>query len=187
MADNTGLILRALEFAAQRHKNQFRKGEDRPPYINHPIQVASLLINEAKEDDPVLLVAAILHDVIEDTVDSPEEESDLKNEIKSMFGEEVLSITLEVTDNMNLRKADRKLMQIENAPRLSEKAKKLKIADKILNVRDITYHPPEGWHIDRILDYFDWSEKVVAGLRGVNDVLENMFYDTLKAAREKYR
>lgn len=186
MADNTGLILRALEFAAQRHKNQFRKGEDKPPYINHPIQVASLLINEGGEDDPVLLVAAILHDVIEDTVDSPEEEMELKNEIASLFGKEVLSITLEVTDDMNLRKSDRKLMQIKNAPKLSFKAKKLKIADKILNVRDITFHPPEGWHLDRILEYFDWSEKVVAGLRGVNQKLENMFDETLKVAREKY-
>jgi guanosine-3',5'-bis(diphosphate) 3'-pyrophosphohydrolase len=186
MTDNTGLILKALEFAAQRHKNQFRKGEDRPPYINHPIQVASLLINEGGEDDPVLLVAAILHDVIEDTVDSPEEEDALKNEIASLFGDEVLSITLEVTDDMSLRKSDRKLMQIENAPKLSIRAKKLKVADKILNVRDITYHPPEGWHIDRILEYFDWSEKVVAGLKGVNQKLEDMFYETLKVAREKY-
>jgi guanosine-3',5'-bis(diphosphate) 3'-pyrophosphohydrolase len=186
MADNTGLILRALEFAAQRHKNQFRKGEDRPPYINHPIQVASLLINKGGEDDPVLLVAAILHDVIEDTVDSPEEEAELKNEIATLFGEEVLSITLEVTDDMSLRKSDRKLMQIENAPKLSDKAKKLKIADKILNVSDITYHPPEGWHIERILEYFDWSEKVVAGLKGVNQKLEDLFYETLEAAREKY-
>jgi guanosine-3',5'-bis(diphosphate) 3'-pyrophosphohydrolase len=186
MVDNTGLILRALEFAAQRHKNQFRKGEDRPPYINHPIQVASLLINKGGEEDAVLLVAAILHDVIEDTVDSPEEESDLKNQIKSMFGDEVLSITLEVTDNMSLRKADRKLMQIEKAPKLSEKAKKLKIADKILNVSDITFHPPEGWHIDRILEYLDWSEKVVAGLKGVNRKLEDIFDETLKVARNKY-
>lgn len=186
MADNTGLILRALEFAAERHKNQFRKGEDKPPYINHPIQVASLLINEGGEDDPVLLVAAVLHDVIEDTVDTPDEEDNLISEISSLFGDEVLSITLEVTDNMNLRKSERKLKQIENAPKLSVKAKKLKIADKILNVRDITYHPPEGWHLGRILEYFDWSEKVVAGLRGVNRRLEDIFDETLQAAREKY-
>jgi guanosine-3',5'-bis(diphosphate) 3'-pyrophosphohydrolase len=65
--DDVGIILRALEFAAGRHRIQFRKGEDKTPYINHPIQVANLLANEGGENDPVLLIAAILHDVIEDT------------------------------------------------------------------------------------------------------------------------
>lgn len=185
--DDVGLILKALEFAAVRHKHQFRKGEDKPPYINHPIQVANLLANEAGERDPVLLAAAILHDVIEDTVDNNEEKNMLIGEIRNLFGDEVLNVTMEVTDDKNLRKPERKRLQVEEASHKSDRAKKLKLADKILNVRDMTHNPPVGWPLERILEYFNWSEEVVAGLTGVNSKLESMFYDVLAAARSKYQ
>lgn len=48
-----GLILRALAFAAHKHKDQKRKGKDASPYINHPIAAASLLASEAGIDDHV--------------------------------------------------------------------------------------------------------------------------------------
>ena len=99
---DTSLILKALEFAAVRHRSQFRKGLDKTPYINHPIQVAELLANAAGETDPVLLTAAILHDVVEDTVESVEERDELISTISGMFGEEILSLTLEVTDDKTL-------------------------------------------------------------------------------------
>jgi GTP diphosphokinase / guanosine-3',5'-bis(diphosphate) 3'-diphosphatase len=184
--DSTGLILRALEFAAFRHRNQTRKGKDKSPYINHPIQVANLLANEGGEKDPVLLTAAILHDIIEDTVDTPEEKLELTKQISEIFGEQVLSVTLEVTDDKSLEKQDRKQLQIEEAPYKSDNAKKLKIADKIMNVRDITDNPPVGWPVKRIMEYFDWAEKVVAGLRGVNKKLEDIFDECLRNGRLKY-
>lgn len=185
--DDIGLILRALEFAALRHSHQFRKGEDKQPYINHPIQVANLLANEAGERDPVLLAGAILHDVIEDTVETDDAKEKLIEEIRDLFGDEVLDLTLEVTDDKNLRKPERKRLQVENASHKSDKAKKLKIADKILNVLDITNSPPVGWHYDRIIAYFNWAEQVVAGLKGVNRKLDDMFDETLAKAREKYK
>jgi guanosine-3',5'-bis(diphosphate) 3'-pyrophosphohydrolase len=184
--DEIGLLLRALDFAAKRHKNQFRKGEDRPPYINHPIQVANLLANEAGERDPVLIAASVLHDVIEDTVDSSDEKEELIGEIKNLFGEKILMLTLEVTDDKSLRKPDRKRLQIEHAPTISDNAKKLKIADKILNVRDMTNNPPVGWPLERIIEYFDWAEKVVNGMRGVNKRMEELFDEVLILARKKY-
>ncbi|HLP71944.1 MAG TPA: HD domain-containing protein [Bacteroidales bacterium] len=184
--EDIGLILKALEFAAVRHKNQFRKGEDRPPYINHPIQVANLLANDAGEKDAVLLSASILHDVIEDTVETGDEKEQLIREIRNLFGDEVLDVTLEVTDDKSLRKPERKRLQVVHAPHMSDRAKKLKIADKILNVRDIKNNPPVGWHYDRIIEYFNWAEQVVSGLRGVNRKLEEMFDKTLAEAREKY-
>ena len=168
--NNVGLILKALEFAAVRHKNQFRKGEDKTPYINHPIQVASLLVNEGGETDPVLLAAAVLHDVIEDTVDSSDEKEELIGEIRDLFGEEILRLTLEVTDDNTLRKPERKRLQIEHAPTISVNAKKLKLADKILNVRDITINPPVGWPKERIIEYFDWAGDVVKGLALIGEV-----------------
>ena len=178
--------MRALEFAAGRHRTQKRKGEDQSPYINHPIQVASLLANEGGERDPVLLTAAILHDVIEDTVDTQEEKEELIKQISELFGEQVLSLTLEVTDDKSLDKQERKRLQIENAPHKSDNAKKLKIADKIMNIQDITNNPPTWWSVQRIIEYFDWAEKVVAGLRGVNKRLEDMFDECLKNGRAKY-
>ena len=184
--DDIALILKALEFAAVRHRKQFRKGEDKSPYINHPIQVANLLVNEAGEKDLVLIAAAILHDVVEDTVDGKKEKRKLVELIRNEFGEDVLSVTLEVTDDKSLSKKERKRLQVEHAPHLSVKARKLKIADKIMNVRDITINPPEKWPQQRILKYLDWSEKVVGGLRGSNPGLDAIFSETLKKGREKY-
>lgn len=184
--DEIGLILKASEFAATRHKGQFRKGEDKSPYINHPIQVAELLANAGGENDTNLLAAAILHDVVEDTVDTKEEKLELIESMTGIFGKEVISIVLEVTDDKSLEKPDRKRLQVEHAPHLSVAAKKLKIADKIMNVRDITNNPPTNWPLERILEYFDWSERVVAGLRGVNKKLEGIFDEALTKGRKKY-
>ena len=185
--DNVGFILKSLDFAARKHKNQFRKGEDKPPYINHPIQVASLLSNEAGEKDTILIVAAILHDVIEDTVTGEGEKQELIIQISHLFGKEVLNLILEVTDDNSLPKAERKRLQIMHAPNISDRAKKLKIADKILNIQDITSYPPVGWPLERIIEYFEWSEKVVSGLRGVNKKLEDIFDEALKNGIAKYR
>lgn len=183
---DTSVILKVLEFAAGRHRKQFRKGLDRTPYINHPIQVASLLANDAGETDPVLIAAAILHDVVEDTVNSIQERDELICIISRMFGDEVLSLTLEVTDDKTLEKKERKRLQVENASHKSVNARKLKIADKIMNLRDIADNPPADWQLQRISDYFDWAENVVAGLRGVNKKLEDMFDESLAKGRSKY-
>jgi len=185
--EDIGIILKALDFAARRHRNQFRKGAEKIPYINHPIQVANLLVNEGGENDPILICAAILHDVIEDTVDSVKERQELSDEILEIFGKEILSVTLEVTDDKTLDKKVRKQLQIEEAIHKSVKAKKLKIADKIMNVMDITNNPPSDWPLERLIDYLDWSEKVVAGLRGVNRRLEDLFDKCLDEGRVKYK
>lgn len=184
--EDIGIILKALDFAAKRHRNQFRKGAEKIPYINHPIQVANLLVNEGGEEDPVLICAAILHDVIEDTVDSVIERQKLSDEILKIFGNEILSVTLEVTDDKTLEKKVRKQLQITEANHKSVNAKKLKIADKIMNVIDITNNPPSDWPMERLIEYLDWSEKVVAGLRGVNILLEDLFDKRLAEGRRKY-
>ncbi len=185
--EDIGIILKALDFAAKRHRNQFRKGAEKIPYINHPIQVANLLVNEGGEKNTVLICAAILHDVIEDTVENVEERQELIDEISEIFGKEVLSVTLEVTDDKTLEKKVIKQLQIEEANHKSLNAKKLKIADKIMNVIDITNNPPSDWPIERLIEYLDWSEKVVAGLRGVNVRLEDLFDKCLAEGRVKYR
>jgi guanosine-3',5'-bis(diphosphate) 3'-pyrophosphohydrolase len=171
MDESTGLILKALRFAAEKHRDQRRKGVSASPYINHPIEVTEILWRLGEVRDTNLLLAAILHDTIEDTDATPDE-------IKSEFGEEVLSLVLEVTDDKSLPKQKRKQLQVENAPHKTPKAKLLKLADKISNVREIVSAPPKDWSLERKQEYLLWTEKVVAGLRGVNEKLE-AHYDSL--------
>ena len=173
MDDSVGLILKATRFSAEKHNDQRRKDSNSSPYINHPIEVAETLWRVGYVRDETLLVAAILHDTIEDT-------NTTKEEIETEFGEEVLSLVLEVTDDKSLPKQTRKQLQVEHAPHISERAKLLKIADKINNIRDIIKSPPADWSLERRQEYLLWTEKVVAGLRGVNPNLESQ-YDALLA------
>jgi guanosine-3',5'-bis(diphosphate) 3'-pyrophosphohydrolase len=174
---NVGLLLRAIEFAAEKHRGQRRKGVDASPYINHPIEVATMLANVAGVRDLAILVAAVLHDTIEDTHTSPEE-------LEAAFGPEIRVLVLEVTDDKSLPKAERKRLQVEHAPQLSPSAKLIKLADKVSNVRDVTDRPPSDWSVERRREYLDWAERVVAGCRGVNSTLESCLDETLRRARD---
>lgn len=173
MDASTGLILSALQFSAEKHKDQRRKGANAAPYINHLIQVAEILWTVGKVRDVTLLVGSILHDTIEDTDATPEE-------IRAKFGEDVLALVLEVTDDRSLPQKQRKQLQVETAPYKTPNAKLLKIADKISNVQDIITSPPKDWSLERKREYLQWSERVVAGLRGVNEDLER-YYDDLSS------
>jgi guanosine-3',5'-bis(diphosphate) 3'-pyrophosphohydrolase len=169
-------ILKALRFAAIKHRDQRRKDAEVSPYINHPIEVAELLARVGGVTDLVILHSAILHDTIEDTKTTPEE-------VEAEFGPEVRGVVEEVTDDKRLPKAERKRLQIEHAPHLSERAKQVKIADKISNVRAVTVTPPIDWSLERRREYLDWSENVVAGLRGCNQSLESYYYQILEQGR----
>jgi guanosine-3',5'-bis(diphosphate) 3'-pyrophosphohydrolase len=82
-----------------------------------------------------------------------------------------------------LPKAERKRLQIEHAPHLSHGAKQIKLADKISNIRDVTDNPPDDWDLQRRLEYVEWGENVVAGLRGANAELEAEFDELVKRAK----
>jgi len=164
-SENTGLLIKALRFSADKHRYQRRKDQAQSPYINHPIEVAQLLWDVGGVRDINILLAALLHDTIEDTQTRPEE-------IRSIFGDEVLSLVLEVTDDKSLPKSERKRLQIENAPHKSIGAKLIKLADKSCNVRDLAGSPPKDWSLERRREYLLWTEQVVNGLRGTNMALE---------------
>lgn len=169
----TGILLRALAFAAERHSGQRRKDAAASPYINHPIALADVLANEGRVLDVVVLSAAMLHDTIEDTATTA-------GEIEARFGTRIATVVVEVSDDCSLDKATRKLRQVEHAPHLSPEAKLVKLADKICNLRDILASPPVHWPLQRQQAYFDWSAQVIAGVRGVHPQLEAVF-DTLYA------
>jgi guanosine-3',5'-bis(diphosphate) 3'-pyrophosphohydrolase len=162
------LVLKALAFAAEKHRDQRRKNAEASPYINHPIALANVLANEGHLNDDTVICAALLHDTIEDTETTPEE-------LRAAFGDEITEIVLEVTDDKSLPKAERKRLQIQHASGLSDKAKLVKLADKICNLRDMAHQPPAGWELPRRQDYFDWAKAVVDGLRGTSPSLETAF------------
>ncbi len=169
-------ILQAINFAADKHKYQKRKNRDHPPYINHLIHVVHILWDTGKVRDMPTLVAAALHDTLEDTKTTEEE-------LASHFGEDVLGLVQEVTDDKSLPKATRKQLQIEHAPDISPRAKHIKLADKIDNVRDVSHNPPSDWSPERLIAYLDWSEQVIAGVRGTNAALEAYYDQVLNKAR----
>jgi len=166
--NDTSLVLRALAFAAHKHRDQRRKDAEASPYINHPIALADILCNEGGADDPSVLCAALLHDTVEDTATTPDE-------LEAAFGPRIRALVMEVTDDKGLPKAERKRLQIEHARTLSEGAKLIKLADKIANLRDVAECPPADWSLERRQEYFDWARAVVNGLRGVHPRLEAVF------------
>jgi guanosine-3',5'-bis(diphosphate) 3'-pyrophosphohydrolase len=167
-AEGLPLIVRALEFAANKHRDQRRKDAQASPYINHPIALANVLVHEGQVSDPVVLSAALLHDTVEDTQTT-------EAELREVFGEKIAGIVLEVTDDKNLLKAERKRLQIEHAAHISREAKLVKLADKICNVRDVSDHPPAKWDLARRREYFEWAKAVVDRMRGIHPQLERRF------------
>ena len=162
------LLVKATSFAAQKHKDQRRKDDASSPYINHPVALADVLVHEAGIIDLQTIVAALLHDTIEDTQTTPEE-------IELHFGATIRSVVEEVSDDKSLGKQACKQMQIVKAPGLSSRARAVKLADKICNLRDVVVNPPSGWQLERRQAYFDWAKRVIDGLRGEHAVLETLF------------
>ena len=178
-SDPIGVLVKAVAFAADKHRTQRRKDADASPYINHPIALANVLANEGGITDVVVLSAAVLHDTIEDTNTTAEE-------LTAIFGPKITATVLDVTDDKALDKHVRKQRQIEHAPHISREAKLVKLADKICNLRDILASPPADWSPERKQGYFDWAAKVVAGVRGVHPELEAAF-DRLLARHAELR
>jgi len=168
----------ALEFAARQHIFQHRKGSFNIPYINHPIRVCSLLI-QCGETDPNLLMAALLHDVIEDTPASAED-------ITRQFGEKVALVVQEVTDNMELPKEKRKQLQVEKAPYLSHPAKLIKVADKACNMEDLLQYPI-WWSKSRKIAYFQWAHMVFQHCKGLNPKLDEYFLTVYQRGMQQWK
>jgi (p)ppGpp synthase/HD superfamily hydrolase len=175
-AADIALVSSAAAFAARRHVGQTRKGVAREPFLNHLAEVAWLLAATAEASDPELVAAGWLHDTIEDTKTSAEELADT-------FSERVASIVLECTDDKSLPKAERKRLQVIETPHKSEAAKRVKIADKTSNLRDIASSPPDGWPIERCFAYVDWAVEVAASCRGLAAGLDEAFDQAVTDAR----
>lgn len=144
-------------------------------HYRYPLGVAHILTAEAGITDPIVVQAALLHDTVEDTDTS-------LAEIEQHFGPDVSAIVAEVTDDKSLPKAERKRLQIEHAASSSLRAKLVKLADKVYNLRDLRRAPPVGWAPERCTEYFAWSRDVVAGLRGSNAPMELILDELFREA-----
>lgn len=171
-------LIKAYRFAAKKHVGQKRKGNDAAPYINHPIEVVYLLSNVGNVTDYDVLIAGVLHDTVEDTDTTFEE-------IEKLYGPNVRLMVSELTDDKSLPKQVRKEKQVEHAPHISHGAKQVKICDKISNIRDVMNNPPDGWSDERRLEYVNWGERVVNGLRGSNQELEKHFDELVLQAKRQ--
>jgi (p)ppGpp synthase/HD superfamily hydrolase len=168
-------VMRAADTAAKWHTHQRRKGAAQEPYINHLLEVASLVTEATNGTEPNVTLAALLHDAIED-------QNIGADTIASEFSQDVANIVLEVTDDKSLPKAERKRKQIESAPTKSREAKLIKLADKTSNLRAVANSPAPDWSVERRLEYVEWAKKVIAGVRGTSPWLEQQFEDAAKSA-----
>lgn len=175
------IVIKCVNFAAVKHKDQRRKDELATPYINHPLGVANILVQEGDVHDPLVLLAAILHDTVEDTDTNFEE-------LEREFGVAVSNVVREVTDDKNLPKLERKRLQVLNAPNRTKEAKLVTLADKLYNLRDIEKGPPNGWSTERVYAYIKWAKEVIDGCRGINRNLEkelDVIFDKYLAVNDK--
>ena len=168
-------LLDALYFAAEKHRDHRRKGAIAAPYINHPITVAHQLAAAGMDQNGDLLVAAVLHDVVEDTDTTLEE-------LGRRFGTRVAGIVGEVSDDKKIDWRSRKRRVVETIADKSREARLIKLSDLIANVTDLVQHPP-NWTPEHQSGYLKWAEAVVNAIAGVHPALESRFADVFQQAR----
>ena len=157
-------LIDAINFAAIAHRNQRRKDEAKTPYINHPIEVMSILSN-AGITDVDTLCAAVLHDTIEDVGVTYEQ-------IYELFGENVANIVRQCSDDKSLPKEVRKQEQIIHAEHAMISTKLVKAADKLSNLSGLDSNPPSAWSKQEIEGYFTWAYVCCQKLAGHNFIID---------------
>lgn len=130
-------IEKAFQFAKKLHQGQYRVSEE--PYIIHPVEVVKILVN--LRADSHTLMAGFLHDILEDTDTQPEE-------LKELFGEDVLTLVQGVTKLGKLKFKSKEERQAENFRRLfiamanDVRIIFLKLADRLHNMRTLNFMAP---------------------------------------------
>ncbi len=173
-------LTRALTFAAEAHANQRRKGAAQEPYLNHLVEVMDLVARATDGNDIELLIAALLHDVVEDTAVTREQ-------LSQTFGERVARIVEENSDDMSLPKDERRRQRIAGMVKKSADARMVKTADVISNLRAMATSPPAGWTADRKLGYLEGCRQLIDAGRGANPNLETVFDETAAETEEAIR
>ena len=169
----------AAHYAARAHKDQQRKGIDAEPYVNHCLEVAELVAAAEEPGDVEVVIAALLHDTVEDV-------GVTREDLVRDFGERVASLVLDVTDDKSQPKDVRKWRQIQHAPHLTRDARLIKIADKTSNLRALVRTPPAGWGRERLAGYVIWAMAVVEACGPTDPTLERLFAEAHAVAAAAY-
>lgn len=169
-----GRLLDAAQYAAIAHHGQLQKGGADIPYVAHVLDVARRLA-VVHPDDEVLLISALLHDAVEDT-------DETEAGIAGRFGPDVAALVMEVTDDTSLPKAERRRQQEIHVRHASDRARRLKLADKASNLAALARTPPD-WPAERMADYVDWACRVLDPVRGIDPALEAAFDEVVAEAR----
>lgn len=168
----TDRYARALAYACKQHDGTFRD-DNKTPYAVHPIRVAEYLRRLAHEEDENVLIAALLHDTIEDT-------GITFDSVAALFGDDVAQLVGELTNDNRLPKARRRSLMMEHLSSLSARAKRIKLADRLDNVSDLLngMGTPE-----KRVRYADETARLLNGCAGACKPIE----DALKEALERLR
>ena len=132
------LLRRAYVFSAKAHQGQVRLSGE--PYMNHPIEVASILADLRL--DAATVAVGLLHDTIEDTTSTVEE-------ITSLFGDEVGLLVEGMTKLSRMELRGRELREAENFRKMMVAMAKdirvilIKLADRLHNMRTLKFLPPD--------------------------------------------
>ena len=165
-------IQKAIQFAIKTHEldqKQKRKGKD-VPYVTHPLSVGLILANIGATEDVV--VAGILHDTIEDSI---EENKVTKEIISDMFGQSVSDLVLSVTEqDKSLSWAERKAEALEHIKTFSHDSLLLKSADIIEYTREI------------IADYEIEGEKTFERFKAKKERMLKHYIDSIQAIIDKW-
>lgn len=156
-------LSKALLFASKSHSQQRRKC-DNSPYVEHLIEVMDLLANIGEIMDEDIIIAGILHDIIEDTKVT-------ESELKINFGSRVSSMVMALTDDKTQPLSNRRNRALEKLSSTPGSVKTIKLADACANVSSI----PASWTEDRLAEYFLWLDQVTLECRGVNEALYNEY------------
>jgi guanosine-3',5'-bis(diphosphate) 3'-pyrophosphohydrolase len=156
----------AVSFATRAHRHQIRK-DGRTPYIAHPMRVALTIRVHFGCDDPLALLAALLHDTIEDTTTNYDDLAD-------RFGTRVADCVAALTKNMALPEALRESSYDARLADAPWQARLVKLADQFDNVSDLPSMPEDKRreHIRKTLDRCARALAMVAHERATNADLD---------------
>lgn len=161
-------VVRAAYFAGEKHSKQRRGDVEATPYINHPLELASILVDEGLVGDVDVICASLLHDTLEDTDTSVDE-------LVANFGPKIAGIVAEVSNDMSLDSQARKISELESISTLSKNAKLVKLVDKIANIRDVSTMPPVGWNLEKKEHYFDFALSIAERAKDASPRLYEIF------------
>ncbi len=159
------IVLGAVVFAAKKHKDQVKSDGQKTPYIIHPIEVADFVMRVGHVYSQEVLIAALLHDVMDETGATYEE-------ISHLYGSQVVSYVQEMTSKKEVSLKAQKKEQIMSAFNQTPSVAIIKLSDKLSNLVTLSKTPPSSWSRDRIDLYFQWAQSVIENLPEANLLLK---------------